>query len=100
MTQKVREQTQESDLGVDARVARHGGLSYLEIAATDVRQSGRFYEQVLGWKLDWRGSEDRRFEDRTGHLIGHMVAGRAIAGDPGLLPYFYVDRIDEAVERA
>ena len=36
--------------------------------------------------------------DVTGHLIGRWVTGRAISHDPGLLPYFYVDRIDDAVE--
>ena len=40
--------------GVDPSLARHGGLSYLEIPAVDVRQSAAFYEKVLGWNLDWR----------------------------------------------
>jgi predicted enzyme related to lactoylglutathione lyase len=91
---------QERSTGVDTRLVRHGGLSFMEIPATDLRESAVFYEHVLGWKLDWRGPEDLRFEDGTGHLIGHMVAGRAVAREPGLLPYFYVDRIDDAIERA
>lgn len=32
--------------GVEARLARHGGLSYLHIPAVDVHQSATFYEQV------------------------------------------------------
>jgi predicted enzyme related to lactoylglutathione lyase len=100
MTQTAREETPNPGSGVDARLARHGGLSFMEIPATDLRQSGVFYEQVLGWKLDWRGPDDLRFEDSTGHLIGHWVAGRAAAREPGLLPYMYVDRIDDAVARA
>jgi predicted enzyme related to lactoylglutathione lyase len=97
MTQNVREKKQDSDPGVDASLTRHGGLSYLEIPATDLRRSAGFYEQVLGWKVEWRSSEDPRFADRTGHLIGRWVTGRAIAREPGLLPYMYVDRIDDAV---
>jgi predicted enzyme related to lactoylglutathione lyase len=83
--------------GVGAGLARHGGLSYLEIPAIDARRSSDFYEKVLGWSLRERGTDDPRFEDTTGHLIGRWVTGCAIAREPGLLPYFYVNRIDEAV---
>ena len=100
MSQKDRDPKRDQSTGVDARVARHGGLSYLEIPATDLRQSAAFYENALGWNLDWRGSNDCRFEDGTGHLIGHWVTGRAVSREPGLLPYFYVDRLDDAIERA
>ena len=98
-TQNDHEKTQHRDTGVDAHLARHGGLSYLEIPAIDLRRSAAFYEKVLGWNLEWRSSDDPRFGDRTGHLIGRWVTGRAISREPGLLPYIYVDRIDDAVER-
>jgi predicted enzyme related to lactoylglutathione lyase len=90
-------ETTESNAGVDARLARHGGLSYLEIPAVNPQQSAIFYEQVLGWSLERREAGDLRFEDATGHLIGRWVTGRALAREPGLLAYFYVARIDEAV---
>jgi predicted enzyme related to lactoylglutathione lyase len=99
MPQNDHEKTRDSDTGVDARLARHGGLSYLEIPAIDPRQSATFYEKVLGWNLDWRRGDDFRFDDTTGHLIGRWVTGRPISREPGLLPYIYVDRIDDAVER-
>lgn len=85
--------------GVDARQARHGGLTYLAITAADVRQSAAFYEHVLGWSIDWRSSSDARFSDPTGHLIGRFAAGSASEGAPGLLPYFYVNQLGAAVER-
>jgi predicted enzyme related to lactoylglutathione lyase len=85
--------------GVDARLARHGGLSYLEIPAVDRRQSAAFYGQVLGWSIERRETGDPRFEDATGHLIGRWVTGRATSREPGLLAYFYVDDIDDAVGR-
>jgi predicted enzyme related to lactoylglutathione lyase len=85
--------------GVDACLARHGGLSYLEIPALEARQSAAFYAKVLGWNLREQDTEDPRFTDVTGHLIGRWVTGRLISREPGLLPYIYVDRIDDVIER-
>jgi uncharacterized protein len=85
--------------GVDTSLARHGGLSYLEIPAIDAQQSAAFYGQVLGWNLERRETGDPRFEDATGHLIGRWVTGRPPSREPGLLAYFYVDRIDDALSR-
>src|SRR5438105_5715271 len=99
MTQTNHEETGSSGGGVDARLARHGGLSYLEIPAVDVRRSAVFYEKVLGWNVDWRSSDDARFDDGSGYVIGRWMTGRAISREPGLLPYIYVDRIDDAVTR-
>jgi predicted enzyme related to lactoylglutathione lyase len=94
-----REKTQSSGREVDPRIARHGGLSYLEIPAVDARQSAAFYEQVLGWRIRGSETDNPPFEDVTGHLIGRWVTGRAISREPGLLPYIYVDRIDDAIGR-
>jgi predicted enzyme related to lactoylglutathione lyase len=85
--------------GVDACLTRHGGLSYLEIPAVDARRSATFYEAVLGWSIRGHDTDDPRFADRTGHLIGRWDTGRAISREPGLLPYFYSDHIDSAVKR-
>jgi uncharacterized protein len=92
-------ESKSSDPGVDESLARHGGLSYLEIPAVDVRLSAVFYEQVLGWNVQWREADDYRFSDATGHLIGRWKTDRMISQDPGLLPYMYVDDINKAVER-
>jgi predicted enzyme related to lactoylglutathione lyase len=99
MTQNVDEKLRESETSVDARLAKHGALSYLELPAIDPRQSALFYERAVGWKIEWRAGDDPRFADPTGHLIGRWVTGRASAREPGLLPYIYVDHIDDAVER-
>jgi predicted enzyme related to lactoylglutathione lyase len=98
MTQKHHENTRNSGPGVDPRLARHGGLSYLEIPALDARLLAAFYEKVLSWNLREPDAEDPRFDESSGHLIGRWVTGRAISRDPGLMPYFYVDRIDVAVD--
>ena len=98
MAENDLEQTQISGAGVGARLARNGGLSYLEIPAIDPSKSAAFYEQVLGWKLRAYDTDDPRFEDATGHLVGRWITDRAIGREPGLLPYFYVDHIDNAVK--
>ena len=99
MAENDLENTGSSGTGVDARLARHGGLTYLEIPAVDAQQSAAFYGQVFGWRIRRSETDDPRFEDPTGHLIGRWVAGRASSREPGLLPYIYVDRIDEVVAR-
>jgi predicted enzyme related to lactoylglutathione lyase len=86
-----------SGAGVDAILARHGGLSYLEIPASDPRQSATFYENVVGWRIQGADTAEPKFNDATGHLIGRWVTGRAISREPGMLPYIYVDDVNKAV---
>jgi uncharacterized protein len=100
MAANDQQELQNSGTGVESQLARHGGLSYLEIPATDVRRSANFYENVLGWCVEARDTDDLRFRDQSGHLIGRWVTCRPISGEPGLLPYFYVDHINEAVKQA
>jgi len=88
-----------TDPGVDANLARHGGLSYLEIPSVNPRQSALFYTKVLGWKVSQSDTADPRFADQTGHLIGRWVISRTISRKPGLLPYFYVNDIEDAAAR-
>jgi predicted enzyme related to lactoylglutathione lyase len=85
-------------MSVDEGLARHGHVSYLEIPAIDLEQSARFYEAVFGWGIHRRDSGGISFDDRSGDLIGRWVSGRAIAREPGLMPYIYVHRIDPVVE--
>jgi uncharacterized protein len=99
MAENDQDETRSGGSGVGALLARHGGLSYLEIPAVDARRSAAFYEKVLGWNLREPDTDDPRFNDATGHLIGRWVTGRVISREPGLLPYIYVDHIDDAVER-
>lgn len=80
-------------------LARHGGLSYLEISTLDPRRSAAFYEQVLGWEIDQRTSDDFRFSDRNGLLIGRWVIVRAASREAGLLPVFYVQGLEATIAR-
>jgi predicted enzyme related to lactoylglutathione lyase len=86
-------------MSVDSRLARHGHVSYLEIPAVDTDKSAAFYEAVFGWSIRRRDNGHCSFDDRSGDLIGHWVTGRVVSREPGLVPYIYVDHIDDIVER-
>jgi predicted enzyme related to lactoylglutathione lyase len=86
-------------MSVEPRLARHGHVSYLEIPAVDIEQSADFYESVLGWQIHQGQSGHISFDDRSGDLIGRWVTDRVPSREPGLLPYIYVDRIDDVVKR-
>jgi predicted enzyme related to lactoylglutathione lyase len=82
----------------EPRVFRVGGVSYLRIPAADPRRSAAFYEAVFGWSVR-ADREDPSFEDATGHVIGHFVADLPVAGEAGVRPYIFVERIDETLDK-
>jgi len=93
------EHTASSDPGVEASVARPGGISYLAMPARDVRASANFYRDVLGWQM--RGDPaSPSFADGTGHVIGHFRTDIATAGDAGIRPYVYVSDFDATMQSA
>jgi predicted enzyme related to lactoylglutathione lyase len=82
----------------EPRVFRVGGVSYLRVPAEDPRQSAAFYEAVFGWSL--RGDpDDPSFEDGTGHVIGHFMTDLPVAGEAGVRPYIFVERVDETLDK-
>lgn len=85
--------------GVESHLAIHGGITYLHLPAVDVQQSATFYEQVFGWKTERRSADRASFTDGTGHLIGAWVTDLAISREPGLLPYIYVNGIDNILQK-
>ncbi|HEV2317257.1 MAG TPA: VOC family protein [Thermoplasmata archaeon] len=78
---------------------RRGGLSYLDIPSSDPHGSAQFYHEVFGWTIGERPGA-WAFEDGTGHVIGHFVNNRPIAGGAGVLPYVFVGSLDAALARA
>jgi predicted enzyme related to lactoylglutathione lyase len=82
----------------ESGVFRPAGVSYLRIPATDAEQTARFYEGVFGWTVD-TDRPDPSFEDGTGHVIGHFIPDQPVAGEAGIRPYVYVERIDDALEK-
>jgi hypothetical protein len=77
-------------------VFRPGDVSYLRIAAPDPTRSAAFYNAVFGWKIR---KDSTAFEDGTGHIIGHFMPDLPVAGEAGVIPYVYVQDIDETLAR-
>jgi predicted enzyme related to lactoylglutathione lyase len=84
---------------VEDGLARHGHVSYLEIPAVDVERSATFYQAVFRWHIHRRQPGQASFDDRSGALIGRWDESHAVAHEPGVLPFIYVEGIDPAVEQ-
>jgi predicted enzyme related to lactoylglutathione lyase len=80
----------------DPRVFRLGGISYLRVPARQPHESAIFYEAVFNWKVD-AGRDDPSFEDGSGHVIGHFMPDLPVAGEAGVVPYVFVERVDETL---
>jgi predicted enzyme related to lactoylglutathione lyase len=81
----------------ESPVFRAAGISYLRIPADDPRRAAAFYQGVFGWTVDANRS-DPSFEDGTGHVIGHFVSDHQTAGEAGIRPYIYVERVDDTLK--
>ena len=89
----------QSGTGVEGSVARVAGISYLHIPARDPSRAAAFYSAVFGWSVT-DDPAHASFRDGTGHVIGHWITDRPAAGDTGVLPYVYVDRVDDTLAAA
>jgi predicted enzyme related to lactoylglutathione lyase len=82
----------------ESKVFRVGGISYLRIPAGNPAALAAFYHDVFDWSL--RGDpKDPSFDDGSGHVIGHFIADLPVAGEAGIRPYVYVERVDDALEK-
>jgi predicted enzyme related to lactoylglutathione lyase len=77
-------------------VFRRAGISYVRIPGADPHRLAAFYASVFGWKVDLDRA-DPSFEDGTGHVIGHFVSDQSVAGQGGVRPYIFVERVDDAL---
>jgi predicted enzyme related to lactoylglutathione lyase len=75
----------------------HGRICYIEIPATDVESSARFYAQVFGWKIRARGDGSTSFDD-AGTTSGSWVLGRSASSEPGLVVHIMVDSVEATLE--
>ena len=85
--------------GSENPVFRPGGVSYLRIPADDPRRLATFYEAVFGWTVRLE-PKNPSFEDGSGQVIGHFMSSMPPAGEAGVLPYVFVERLDDTLERA
>ncbi len=77
----------------------NGKICYLEIPATDVRQSADFYAGAFGWQLRTRGDGAIAFDDGVGQVSGTWVVGRPPMSSVGLLIYIMVDDIEATIQK-
>jgi uncharacterized protein len=89
----------EKDHAADSRLATPGAITYLHIPAADVRQAATFYAEVFGWQVNNPDGDRPSFDTSGGHLSGAWVSDQLTASEPGLLPYIYVDQVEETVAR-
>ncbi len=80
----------------EVSVFRPGDVSYLRIAAPDQVLSAHYYRAVFSWQTDAGGG---RFQDASGHIIGHFMSELPVAGEAGVVPYVYVQDIDATLGR-
>ena len=77
----------------------HGKICYIEIPASDVEVSARFYTDVFGWNVRSRGDGARAFDDTSGAVSGSWVSDRKPQTDPAVLTYVMVDSIDATLRK-
>jgi predicted enzyme related to lactoylglutathione lyase len=80
-------------------LATLGAITYLHVPAADVRQAAAFYRDVFGWHINNPDSDRPSFDTPGGHLSGAWISDHLVATEPGLLPYIYVDQLEETVAR-
>lgn len=100
----MNEQTPQSppadeEHGTDPRLATSGAITYLHIPAGDPREAAAFYREVFGWQINNPDSDRPSFDTPNGRLSGAWVSKLRSVSEPGLLPYIYVDDVDDTVER-
>jgi predicted enzyme related to lactoylglutathione lyase len=91
---------QVADIQSSVAPLRRPRVCYLEIPAVDVHQSALFYEKVFGCNIRNRDSARPSFDFVRGNVSGAFVTARPICREPGLLPYIWVDGIDDVLARA
>ena len=71
----------------------NGKICYIELPASDIARSAKFYSSVFGWTMRKRGDGATAFDDTTGEVSGSFVSGRKTWDAPGLLFYIMVDSV-------
>ncbi len=77
----------------------HGKICYIEIPATDVAESSRFYEQVFNWRIRQRADGATAFDDSVGQVSGVWRLDREPMPEPGALIYLMVHDAVAALRR-
>lgn len=76
-----------------------GKICYIEIPATDIARSAKFYSSVFGWSVRSRGDGSTAFDDGVGQVSGTWVLDRPPASEPGLMVHIMIPDA-AAIEKA
>src|SRR6266566_3191171 len=90
---------QEPSHSPEHSIMPDGKICYIEIPATDVDSSAKFYADVFAWKSRTRGDGSRAFDDTTGAVSGTWVKGRKPQRESTMLTYIMVDSIDATLKK-
>ena len=75
-----------------------GKICYVEIPATDIKQSAEFYRRAFGWGIRQRGDGHTAFDDTVGEVSGAWVLDRPPVTEAGLMVYVMVADAARAVD--
>jgi len=83
---------------IDLRSLPWPRFCYLEIPATNPRQSAQFYHAVFGWNIRGGDSDRPSFDDPNG-VSGAFVTYLQSSRQPGILPSIWIKDIHAFVEK-
>lgn len=76
----------------------HGQPVYLQIPATDIATSARFYKRVLGWRVDRVDRAESGFE--APGLIGQWITDRPASPEAGPVMWIHVNDVAQTLAEA
>lgn len=77
----------------------NGKICYVEMPATDIDASAKFYSTVFGWKIRKRGDGATAFDDTVGGVSGTWRTDRQASLNVGMLTYIMVDSVAHTLEK-
>jgi len=77
----------------------NGKICYIEMPATDIDKSAKFYQTVFGWDIRKRGDGATAFDDTTGQVSGTWRTDRKPSPDIGMLTYIMCDSVAATLEK-
>ncbi len=75
----------------------NGKICYMEIPATDIRESSKFYQAVFGWRIREDDGGNISFDDTVGQVSGMWILGRLPHTGQGLMVSIMVYDMAETV---
>jgi predicted enzyme related to lactoylglutathione lyase len=75
----------------------NGKICYLEIPASDIKQSAEFYRNAFGWNIRADSEGNTSFDDSVTEVSGMWVLGKKPSTEQGILISIMVDSIPDTL---